>query len=75
MKMINKSAGVLIEKEKMMRKRTRRIIALIILVVLVSSLADLTKAIVAVPLIELLLIDWSDFSFEYDKKTDSSKSI
>ena len=51
-----------------MRKRTRRIVALVILVTLVSSLADLTKALIAVPLIEALLIDWDSWNFKEGMK-------
>ena len=46
----------------MMKKRTRRIIALIILVVLFSSLKTLMKTLVVIPAIQLLLIDFDEFN-------------
>lgn len=46
----------------MMRKRTRRTIALIILVVLFSSLEALMKMLVVIPAIQLLLIDFDEFN-------------
>ena len=46
-----------------MRKRTRRLIALIILVILLLSIDKTIKMIITVPLIELLLIDWDSWNY------------
>ena len=45
----------------MMKKRTRRIIALIILAVLFSSLEILMKMLIVIPALQLLLIDFDEF--------------
>ena len=45
----------------MMRKRTRRIIALIILVVLSSSLETLMKMLIVIPALQLLLFEFDEF--------------
>lgn len=45
----------------MMRKRTRRIIALIIIVVLFSSLEALMKMLIVIPAIQLLLFEFEEF--------------
>ena len=47
-----------------MRKRTRRLIAQIILVTLLLSIDSTIKTIIAVPLIELLLIDWDSWNYK-----------
>ncbi len=58
----------------MMRKRTRRTIALIILAVLFSGLETLMKMLIVIPAIQLLLIDFDEFEntqnergYEYEK--------
>lgn len=45
----------------MLKKRTRRILAIIILMASVSSLEPLIKLLIAGPLVALLSIDWDEF--------------
>lgn len=45
-----------------MKKRTRRILALIILVVIFSALEPLQKLLIAGPCLVALLIEWDFFS-------------
>lgn len=46
----------------MMRKRTRRILALIVIVTLFSSLEILIKALIIIPTLQLLMINYDEFN-------------
>lgn len=52
----------------MLKKRTRRILAIIILMASVSSLEPLIKLLIAGPLLVLLLIEWDEFKWSESKK-------
>lgn len=46
----------------MMSKKTRRILALVVIVALFSSLETLIKAMIVIPTIQILLIDFDEFN-------------
>ena len=46
----------------MMKKRTRRILALIVIVVLFSSLEIFIKALIIIPTLQLLMINYDEFN-------------
>ena len=48
----------------MMKKRTRRILALIVIVTLSLNLEILIKAMVVIPAVQLLLFQWDEFEKE-----------
>lgn len=48
----------------MMKKRTRRILALIVIVTLSLNLKILIKAMVVIPAVQLLLFQWDEFEKE-----------
>lgn len=45
----------------MMKKRTRRILALIVIVVLCSDIETVKRVLVVIPIIQLLLFDYDQF--------------
>lgn len=45
----------------MLKKRTRRFLAIAVLMTFVSSLEPLIKLLVAGPLLALILMDWDEF--------------
>lgn len=45
-----------------MSKKTRRILALVVIVALFSSLETLIKAMIVIPTIQILLIDFDEFN-------------
>lgn len=51
-----------------MKKKNRRIIAMIILATIFSVLPSLAKALIALPLMVLLLIDYDNFSIDLLKE-------
>lgn len=51
-----------------MKKKYRRILAVIVLVVSAMTLEPNVKALIIVPILELLLIDWNDFNFKYERR-------
>lgn len=46
----------------MMKKRTRRILALIVIVTLFSGLETLIKALIIIPTLQLLMINYDEFN-------------
>ena len=51
-----------------MKKWARRLLAIIVLVVGGMSMEPILKALIIVPILEALLIDWGDFSWKEDMK-------
>lgn len=47
-----------------MKKRTRRLVALLILTTLISPLSVVIKMVIVSPLIVLLLLEWDQWSYE-----------
>lgn len=56
----------------MMKKRTRRILALIVIVTLFSSLEILIKALIVIPALQLLLINYDEFNELINEKRGSN---
>lgn len=55
-----------------MTKRTRRILALIVIVTLFSSLETLIKALIVIPALQLLLINYDEFNELINEKRGSN---
>lgn len=51
-----------------MKFNTRRLLFLVIIIAICLPLPILVKALIAVPTLETLIIDYNDFSQNYDKK-------
>ncbi len=52
-----------------MKKRTRRLFALIVLVTIASPLDHLMKLLIVGPALQVLLIEWDDFNKEENYKS------
>lgn len=52
----------------MLKKRTRRLLAIVILMISGSPLEPLIKLLIAGPLLVLLLIEWDEFKWSESKK-------
>lgn len=57
-----------------MKKKFRRILAVIVLVVSAMTLEPNVKALIIVPILELLLIDWNDFSYREEIKAHETRN-
>lgn len=56
----------------MLKKRTRRLLALIILVVIASPLDPLMKLLITMPALQLLLIEWDEFILSKLRKMEGN---
>lgn len=54
----------------MMKKRTRRILALVALVIIFSGLEPLIKLLIALPIIQILFIEYDEFNLSLKKGED-----
>lgn len=54
----------------MMKKRTRRILALVALVIIFSGLEPLIKLLIALPIIQILFIEYDEFNLSQKKGED-----
>lgn len=54
----------------MMKKRTRRILVLVALVIIFSGLGPLIKLLIALPIIQILFIEYDEFNLSLKKGED-----
>lgn len=56
----------------MLKKRTRRLLAIIALVAVVSPLDPLVKLLITFPMLQLLLIDYDEFNLSKLRKMEGN---